>query len=185
MGLAGCGPAKHLRLGTRHQYRHPVGEACCRRGGVAGAEPPHKGGPNRPDRPEKQFLVLSFQFLVNCFVPGGQMEGWGQWSVVRGGAFSASELDAEWLWFRCCQRYARARPYFGMHPQNQPVCRRGEKLLECVQRYISFAAPKGRPRTGESYAEVQGEYRILRTVKLHTPSRPCGGRPTGEFHAGD
>ncbi len=30
------------------------GEACCRRGGVAGAEPPHKGGPNRPDRPELQ-----------------------------------------------------------------------------------------------------------------------------------
>ncbi len=26
----------------------------CRRGGVAGAEPPHKGGPNRPDRPEMQ-----------------------------------------------------------------------------------------------------------------------------------
>ena len=23
----------------------------CFRGGVAGAEPPHKGGPNRPDRP--------------------------------------------------------------------------------------------------------------------------------------
>ncbi len=30
------------------------------RGGVAGAEPPHKGGPNRPDRPELQFLVVSF-----------------------------------------------------------------------------------------------------------------------------
>ena len=30
------------------------------RGGVAGAEPPHKGGPNRPDRPEQQFLVVSF-----------------------------------------------------------------------------------------------------------------------------
>ena len=30
------------------------GKACCRRGGVAGAEPPHKGGPNRPDRPELQ-----------------------------------------------------------------------------------------------------------------------------------
>jgi len=29
-------------------------------GGVAGAEPPHKGGPNRPDRPELQFLVVSF-----------------------------------------------------------------------------------------------------------------------------
>ncbi len=25
-----------------------------RTGGVAGAEPPHKGGPNRPDRPELQ-----------------------------------------------------------------------------------------------------------------------------------
>ena len=51
MGLAGRGLTKHLRLGTCHQYRHQVGEACCRRGGVAGAEPPHKGGPNRPDRP--------------------------------------------------------------------------------------------------------------------------------------
>jgi len=51
MGLAGRGLARHLRSGTRHQYRHPVDEACCRRGGVAGAEPPHKGGPNRPDRP--------------------------------------------------------------------------------------------------------------------------------------
>ena len=35
-----------------------MGEACCRRGGVAGAEPPHKGGPNRPDRPELQWLGL-------------------------------------------------------------------------------------------------------------------------------
>ena len=30
-----------------------------RRGGVAGAEPPHKGGPNRPDRPELQWSVVS------------------------------------------------------------------------------------------------------------------------------
>jgi len=28
-------------------------------GGVAGAEPPHKGGPNRPDRPELQWSVFS------------------------------------------------------------------------------------------------------------------------------
>ena len=28
-------------------------------GGVAGAEPPHKGGPNRPDRPEMQWSVVS------------------------------------------------------------------------------------------------------------------------------
>ena len=38
------------REGTRPECGHQVGEACCRRGGVAGAEPPHKGGPNRPDR---------------------------------------------------------------------------------------------------------------------------------------
>ena len=55
-GPAGRGLARHFRLGTRHQCRHQVGEACCRRGGVAGAEPPHKGGPNRPDRPELQGL---------------------------------------------------------------------------------------------------------------------------------
>ncbi len=30
-------------------------------GGVAGAEPPHKGGPNRPDRPELQLSVVSGQ----------------------------------------------------------------------------------------------------------------------------
>ena len=30
-------------------------------GGVAGAEPPHKGGPNRPDRPELQWSVVSRQ----------------------------------------------------------------------------------------------------------------------------
>ncbi len=54
MGPAGRGLAGHLRLGTCHQCRHTVGEGCCRRGGVAGAEPPHKGGPNRPDRPELQ-----------------------------------------------------------------------------------------------------------------------------------
>ena len=42
------------RLATCNDYRLQVGEACCRRGGVAGAEPPHKGGPNRPDRPELQ-----------------------------------------------------------------------------------------------------------------------------------
>ena len=55
-GTGGSGLAKLFRLGTRHQCRNQVGEACCRRGGVAGAEPPHKGGPNRPDRPELQGL---------------------------------------------------------------------------------------------------------------------------------
>ena len=50
MGLAGRVLARRLRLGTcsnidTKSARHVVG------GGVAGAEPPHKGGPNRPDRP--------------------------------------------------------------------------------------------------------------------------------------
>ena len=60
-GLTGRGRARHLRLGTCYEYRHQVGEACCRRGGVAGAEPPHKGGPNRPDRPEMQWKVVRGQ----------------------------------------------------------------------------------------------------------------------------
>ena len=55
-GLAG-----HFRLGTCYEYRHQVDEGCCRRGGVAGAEPPHKGGPNRPDRPENQGPGVSGQ----------------------------------------------------------------------------------------------------------------------------
>ena len=48
MGLAGRGLAKLFRMGTCHQCRHQVDEACCRTGGVAGAEPPHKGGRLRP-----------------------------------------------------------------------------------------------------------------------------------------
>ncbi len=65
VGLGGRGLARHLRLGTCYESRHQVGEACCRRGGVAGAEPPHKGGPNRPDRPNcsGQWLVVSCQRL--------------------------------------------------------------------------------------------------------------------------
>ena len=48
-GRAGRGLAESFRLGTcwiagAWAARHVVG------GGVAGAEPPHKGGPTRPDR---------------------------------------------------------------------------------------------------------------------------------------
>ena len=58
-GREGPGWGTLCRLGTCYEYRDRVGEGCCRRGGVAGAEPPHKGGPNRPDRPELQQLVVS------------------------------------------------------------------------------------------------------------------------------
>ena len=34
-----------LSIRDCYEYRHQVGEACCWGGGVAGAEPPHKGGP--------------------------------------------------------------------------------------------------------------------------------------------
>ena len=93
MGLAGRGLARHLRLGSRYEYRHQVDEACCRRGGVAGAEPPHKGGPKgrRPDRPEMQ------------------------WSVVSDGAAPGSVLTEFWPWSICSLRYTRVRTHFGMH----------------------------------------------------------------------
>ena len=47
-------------------------------GGVAGAEPPHKGGPNRPDRPtavvSDQWSVISGQLSVDgCQGAGGWM----------------------------------------------------------------------------------------------------------------
>ena len=75
MGLAGRGLGKLLRLETCYRYRHQVDEACCRRGGVAGAEPPHKGGPNRPDRPT---AVVSGQWLVAESLVG---DGWEDWFV--------------------------------------------------------------------------------------------------------
>ena len=83
-------PAKSraLAVPVRSQWhrlagRHQVGQACCRRGGVAGAEPPHKGGPNRPDRPELQWSVVS-----------------GRWSVVRDRTWRAWVVEgADWYWF--------------------------------------------------------------------------------------
>ena len=78
MGVRGQPQGWHLRgfdgtggtwSGWTHSIRHPspmskpgrVGI----RGGDAGAEPPHKGGPNRPDRPNcsGQWLVVSCQRL--------------------------------------------------------------------------------------------------------------------------
>ncbi|MCY3899331.1 MAG: hypothetical protein OXF86_12195, partial [Caldilineaceae bacterium] len=71
---------------------------CCRRGGVAGAEPPHKGGPTRPDRRELQWSVVS-----------------GQWSDGKDGALRASELIADWIWLHCYPRDWKIRPNIGMH----------------------------------------------------------------------
>ena len=42
------------RSGSSRSICHSLGAAGVFGGGVAGAEPPHKGGPNRPDRPENR-----------------------------------------------------------------------------------------------------------------------------------
>ena len=65
MGLEEPGWNKPARLGTCHEYRHTVDEACCRTGGVAGAEPPQKGGRLRPTTQNcsGQWLVVSCQRL--------------------------------------------------------------------------------------------------------------------------
>ena len=49
-----AGWGKHGRRGTPTSYYPHTGCGARFRGGVAGAEPPHKGGPNRPDRPENR-----------------------------------------------------------------------------------------------------------------------------------
>ncbi len=64
------------------------------RGGVAGAEPPHKGGPNRPDRPELQWSVVSGQ-RRRLF-----------WRKLEWELRVASFLPEVY----------ESSPYFGMHP---------------------------------------------------------------------
>ena len=65
-------------------------------GGVAGAEPPHKGGPNRPDR---QTAVVSSQWSVVS----------GQWSVVSGQWSVKAVIDGRYVrkgkrdTFRCAE----------------------------------------------------------------------------------
>ena len=58
-GEARAGAGRQLRIAHT-----PATARGCRRGGVAGAEPPHKGGPNRPDRPKLQGPGAGGQELV-------------------------------------------------------------------------------------------------------------------------
>ena len=65
------GTVGEARADTGRQFRiaHTLATTRgCRRGGVAGAPPPHKGGPNRPDRTtavvSEQWLVVSGQWPV-------------------------------------------------------------------------------------------------------------------------
>ena len=53
---------KHGRRETTTSYYPHTRYGANMAGGVAGAEPPHKGGPNRPDRPELQWSVISGQW---------------------------------------------------------------------------------------------------------------------------
>jgi len=63
----GCG-VKPGRSGSSRSFCHSLGAAGVFGGGVAGAEPPHKGGPTRPDRPEKQGLGIRGQGLVKTAI---------------------------------------------------------------------------------------------------------------------
>ena len=82
-GVAGRGLGKLFRVGTCYEYRHQVDEECCRRGGVAGAEPRTREGRIGPTD-QLQWLVAS-----------------SQWSE---GTTFVAELIGEWLWFGCCLR---------------------------------------------------------------------------------
>ena len=117
-GLGGSGFAKPVRLGTCYQWRHPVDKAYGGRGGVAGAEPPHKGGPNRPDRTT---AVVS-----------------GQWSVVRDRAYSDAELISGWFGLRSDQRHGEVRTRIGMQ-----ACKptRGDSARLLAFRYNGGSPP--------------------------------------------
>ena len=58
------------RSGSSRSYCHTLDAAGGFRGGVAGAEPPHKGGPNRPDRTT---AVVGGQWLVKAAIEEGQV----------------------------------------------------------------------------------------------------------------
>ena len=139
-GQAGRGLAGHFRLGTRHQCRHTVDEACCRRGGVAGAEPPHKGGPNRPDRTT---AVVS-----------------GQWLVVRGGVLAASDLMAEWPWFGLGQRYVRVHYHYWDAPKVHCRCWLGSVVSRTLS-LVEGSRDGGIPSSGDSRMHVQEIYRKI------------------------
>ena len=79
MGLAGRGLARHGRLGTCYEYRHPVDEA---RQGLGGAL---RG---RSPRTREGRLGPTAQNYS------------GQWSVDRKGANSDAEFIARWLGLR-------------------------------------------------------------------------------------
>ena len=100
--------AKHGRRGwTRSYFAHTRCGGGCRRGGVAGAEPPHKGGPNRPDRPELQWSVVS-----------------GQWSVTA--LFVAETGMGTDLGLVACGGMRLLNPHFGMYPSPKGNCFSGQ-----------------------------------------------------------
>ena len=59
-------------------------------------------------------LSMPSKKVHSNYAESGQARG--VTAVVRGGAFSDAELNADWLWFICCQMCMRARPGFGMRP---------------------------------------------------------------------
>ena len=116
-GLAGRGPAGHLRLGTCNEYRHQVDEAWHGLGGaLRGRSPRTREGRIGPT-------------AQNCS---------GQWSVVREGAYSDAELISRWLGLRSDLRHGEVRTRFGMHPCKPP---RGDSARLLPFRYNGGSPP--------------------------------------------
>ena len=115
MGLAGPGWKKLARMGTCHEYRHTVDEACCWPGALRGRSPRTREGRIGPT-------------ARNCS---------GRWSVVRDYVSPGSELIARWLVLRCDLRHGEVRPSFGMHPFGETVCRPETLRLQCYIRAVT------------------------------------------------
>jgi len=94
MGTEEPGWKKLARMGTCHEYRHTVDEACCWPGALRGRSPRTREGRIGPTAQNSS----------------------GRWSVVREEANSDAELIARWLVLRCDLRHGEVRPHFGMHP---------------------------------------------------------------------
>ena len=153
MGRPRRGLAELLRHGTCYEWRHQVGEACCRRGGVAGAEPPHKGGPNRPDRPEKQWLVVSGQ---------------------RRPLHRFKNRVGEWLWLRCRRSCRKVRTHFEPNPlcqgNREPYNTRPSSLIS-LKSQPKFGAFQARPalHIASSRPVVAGNALLSRGSRLPCP----------------
>ncbi len=75
-GTGGTWSGETLSTGRLYRKSTPGRRGMLLAGGVAGAEPPHKGGPNRPDRPKMQRSAVCGQRSVFGQCIGDGCKGW-------------------------------------------------------------------------------------------------------------